>query len=73
MVAREKPIPIKFSAQTKWFLDALVESGRYGETKTEVIRRFVLEGIGRAQDLGHLPRPVRELNTMPKAKHPEDT
>lgn len=72
MVARDKPIPIKFSAQTKWFLDALVESGRYGENRTEVIRRFVLEGIGRAQDLGHLPRPIRTLDTLPKPAHPED-
>lgn len=72
-MARENPIPIKFSAQTKWFLEALVESGRYGENPTEVIRRFVLEGIGRAQDAGHLPRPIRTLEGFPPAKAPEDT
>ena len=72
-MARRSAIPIRFSAQTEWFLDAMVESGRYGETKTEVIRRLVLEGIGRAQDMGHLPRPERKLDGFPKAGATEDT
>ena len=71
-MAREKPIPIRFSARTLWFLDRMIESGRYEEDRNTLIRRLVLEGIGRAQDAGHIHLPAATAEGLPPVKAPED-
>jgi hypothetical protein len=71
-MARSTPIPVRWSARTLWFIDALVEQG-YGQNPTDVVRRFVLEGIRRAQDAGDIPRsPKRKADDIPPPSAPED-
>ena len=69
---REKPLSLRFSARTLWFLDALKDSGGYGETRSEIVRKFVLEGIGRAQTANHIPRSVRGVDEIRAPSHDDD-
>jgi len=48
---------IRFSARDLWYIRALMERGGYGDTQTEVVRRFLWDGIRRARKEGDLPNP----------------
>ena len=60
-----RPKPVRFSERTDWYLDELVRVG-YGLNRSEVIRRFVWDGIKRAQDAQDLPKRVASADQVPE-------
>jgi Arc/MetJ-type ribon-helix-helix transcriptional regulator len=43
--------------RTLWYLDQLVKLSTYGDSRADVIRRLIDDGIRRAQAAGDLPKP----------------
>jgi Arc/MetJ-type ribon-helix-helix transcriptional regulator len=50
-------ISLRLPDRTMQFIDELVARSTYGDSRTEVIRRFIDDGIRGAQRDGDLPRP----------------
>jgi len=59
-------VSFRLPDRTLWFLDELAKLSTYGDSRADVIRRFLDEGIRRAQVAGDLPRPrVADASEIP--------
>jgi len=56
-VADSAQTTFRLPERTLWYLDELKALSTYGDSRADVIRRFIDEGIRRAQAAGDLPRP----------------
>lgn len=60
-------ISLRLPERTMQFIDELVARSTYGDSRADVIRRFIDDGIRRAQSAGDLPRPrVAPASKIPK-------
>ncbi len=66
-IVTKRPKPIRFSERTNWYLDELVRVG-YGLNRSEIVRRFVWDGIKRAQLAEDLPKRVAAATDIPEGK-----
>lgn len=66
----EGPYSLRLSEENWRSIYALIDQKTYGDNRAEVIKRFIQEGIRRAQHAGDIPRRVGDPNTVPP---PEET
>ena len=63
LMAKE-PSPVRFSERMEWYLAELVKLG-VGKTRSELVRRFVWDGIERYIEKKLLPVKVASANEIP--------
>jgi hypothetical protein len=52
MADPKKPVPLRLRKVTDHYLKELVKTGAYGENKSDVMRRFIENGIRQALEAG---------------------
>jgi hypothetical protein len=61
----EGPYSLRLPEHVWKSIYALIDQHTYGDNRAEVIRRFIDEGIRRAQHAGDIPRRVGDPNVVP--------
>jgi len=67
----KEPSPVRFSERTEFYVKELVGLG-VGKTRSEIVRRFVWDGIERYIDKKLLPVKVASADELPDAVDAED-
>lgn len=61
----KEPSPVRFSERMEWYIAELVKLG-VGKTRSELVRRFVWDGIERYIEKKLLPVKVASANEIPE-------
>lgn len=60
-------LPVRVRPITRAYLDELRDTGAYGTSRADVMRRFIENGIRRALEAGVIPRKhIRDFGETPQ-------